>query len=95
VFYAGVLGFVGAVVLTLGFALPALISAPPDVARMAAAMFTISYSEGLAMSVMSGAAWDIGGRPRYAFMVMALAALPLILIPPFARFFRRADATAV
>jgi hypothetical protein len=57
VFAAG-LGFLGAVVLTLGFALPALLGAQSDVARMSAAMFTISYSEALIISVLSGAAWD-------------------------------------
>ena len=45
-------------VLTLGFALPPLLSAPSEVARMSAAMFTISYSEGLIVSVLSGAASD-------------------------------------
>ncbi len=47
--------------MTGGFALPALLTAPSDVARMSAAMFTISYSEALVVSVLSGAAWDLGG----------------------------------
>ena len=58
ILFAGVLGALCAVVLTLGFALPPLLSAPSEVARMSAAMFTISYSEGLIVSVLSGAAWD-------------------------------------
>jgi hypothetical protein len=45
----------GAFVLTIGFALLALLSAPSDVARMSAAMFTISYSEALLIAVLSGA----------------------------------------
>ena len=41
-------------------------------------MFTISYSEGLLVSILSGAAWDIGGSPRFAFLPIALCALPLL-----------------
>ena len=88
VFFAGVLGFVGAVALTLAFALPPVLSAPGDVARMSAAMFTISYSEGLVVAVLSGAAWDFGGSPRFAFLPMAISALPLLFLPaaiPFRR----------
>jgi CP family cyanate transporter-like MFS transporter len=91
--FAGVLGFLGAVVLTLGFALPPLLSAPGDVARMSAGMFTISYSEGLVIAVLSGAAWDLGGSPRFAFLPMAIAALPLLVLPA-AIPFRRPHAVA-
>jgi CP family cyanate transporter-like MFS transporter len=86
---AGLLGFLIAFVFTLGFALPALLSAPSDVARMSAAMFTISYSEGLLVAVLSGAAWDLGGSPRFAFLPMALSLLPLLIVPA-AISFRRA-----
>jgi CP family cyanate transporter-like MFS transporter len=48
---------------------------------MSAAMFTISYSEGLLVAVLSGAAWDLGGSPRFAFLPMALALLPLLFVP--------------
>jgi CP family cyanate transporter-like MFS transporter len=88
VVFAGVLGFLGAFVLTIGFALPALLSAPADVARMSAAMFTISYSEALLISVLSGAAWDLGGSPRFAFLPMAMALTPLLVLPATIRFHR-------
>jgi CP family cyanate transporter-like MFS transporter len=87
VFAAG-LGFLGAFVLTLGFALPALLGAQSDVARMSAAMFTISYSEALVVSVLSGAAWDVAGSARFAFLPIALSAVPLLFMPlviPFRR----------
>jgi CP family cyanate transporter-like MFS transporter len=87
VFAAG-LGFLGAFVLTLGFALPALLGAQSDVARMSAAMFTISYSEALLISVLSGAAWDVAGSARFAFLPIALSAVPLLFVPmviPFRR----------
>ena len=44
VFWAGLLGFTGAVTLILALALPSVLSAPDDVHRTSAGMFTISYS---------------------------------------------------
>jgi CP family cyanate transporter-like MFS transporter len=82
VFYAGILGFFGAVALALGLALPALLSAPEDVGRNAAAMFTIGYGTAVTVSVLSGAAWDATGDPRYAFLPIALSALPQLLLAP-------------
>jgi CP family cyanate transporter-like MFS transporter len=90
VMFSAVLGFLGAVVLTLSFALPPLLCAPADVARMTAAMLTISYSEGLIVSVLSGAAWDIAGSARAAFLPIAISALPLVLLSPAIRFRRMA-----
>jgi CP family cyanate transporter-like MFS transporter len=86
--FAGILGFLGAAVLTLALTLPALLSAPADVARTSAAMFTISYSEGLLISVLSGAAWDLGGSPSFAFVPIAASALPLLFVPAVIRFHR-------
>jgi len=91
--FASGIGFLAAVVLTLGFALPPLLSAPRDVARTTAAMFTISYSEGLTVSVLSGAAWDIAGNPRFAFVPIAMAAMPLLLVPPLLRLQRQRSAS--
>jgi MFS transporter, CP family, cyanate transporter len=93
VFAAG-LGFLGAFVLTLGFALPALLGAQSDVARMSAAMFTISYSEALIVSVLSGAAWDVAGSARFAFLPIALSAVPLLFMPMLIPF-RRINQNAV
>src|SRR5262249_59418697 len=86
VVFAGVLGFVIASAMPLGFALPALLSDPSDVARMSAAMFTVSYSEALAVSVLSGAAWDLAGSARAAFLPLALSVPPLLLVPASIRF---------
>ena len=95
VLFAGILGFVGAYVMTLGFALPVLLGAPSELARMSAAMFTISYSEALVVSVLSGAAWDLGGSPLFAFLPIALSALPLLILPPTLDFKRRRDAATM
>jgi MFS transporter, CP family, cyanate transporter len=93
VVFAGAIGFICGAVLTLGFALPALLSEPGDVARMSAAVFTISYSEGLLVSVLGGAAWDLSGSPRFAFLPIAISVLPLLFIPLLIGF-KRLRATA-
>jgi len=87
--FAGVLGFIGAAVFTLALTLPPLLSAPADVARVSAAVFTVSYSQALLVSVLSGAAWDIGASPRFAFLPMAISALPLLFLAPLISFRRR------
>lgn len=92
VFFAGMLGFLGAFIMTLGFALPALLSTPSEMARMSAAMFTISYSGALVVSVLSGAAWDLTGSPAFAFLPIAISALPLLVLPATIRFNRPRDA---
>jgi MFS transporter, CP family, cyanate transporter len=95
VMLSGMLGFLGAVVMTLGFGLPALLSAPTEVARMSAAMFTISYGEALVISVLSGAAWDLGGSPRFAFLPIAASAVPLLFLPATVRYLRPSGAGTV
>ena len=92
--WAGVLGFAGAVVFTLALTLPPLLSAPADVARVSAAVFTISYTQALLVSVLSGAAWDLGGTPRFAFLPMAINTLPLLFLSPLIRFHRPPSAAA-
>jgi MFS transporter, CP family, cyanate transporter len=79
IFWCAVLGFVGAAALILGLTLPPLLSRAEDVARTAAAMFTVSYTSGVAMSVVSGALWDLTGISRMAFVPIALCALTLAL----------------
>jgi CP family cyanate transporter-like MFS transporter len=74
---AGVLGFAAAAVLILILALPPLLSAPGDVHRTTAAMFTISYSCAVVVPVVSGMAWDLSGIPASAFVPIALCALML------------------
>jgi CP family cyanate transporter-like MFS transporter len=84
--FAAILGFAGAATLSIGFALPALLSAPEDVGRTSAAMFTVSYATAMLFSVASGAAWDIAGDPRWAFLPIAISLLPQILLISTMRF---------
>ena len=51
-------------------------------------MFTISYAGTVVVSILCGAAWDIFGAARFAFLPIALAALPSILLAPTIKFRR-------
>jgi CP family cyanate transporter-like MFS transporter len=77
--WCAVLGFVGAGALILGLALPPLLSPAQDVARTAAAMFTLSYTSAVTMSVVGGGAWDLTGVSGLAFAPVALCSLTLAL----------------
>jgi CP family cyanate transporter-like MFS transporter len=86
--FSAALGFVLAAALTLGLTLPVLLSAPDDMARVTAGMFTISYLVAVAVSVVAGAAWDVSGLVAAAFVVIALGALPLVIVTPTIDFKR-------
>lgn len=86
---AAVLGFAGGGAFAIGLTLPPLLSTPREVARVSAAMFTISYGSTVLISVLSGAAWDLTGEVRFAFLPIALAALPLLLVIWMIDFERR------
>jgi CP family cyanate transporter-like MFS transporter len=75
---AAALGFSGAATLTMILALPAVLSAPDDVHRMTAAMFTISYSCAVIVPIISGLAWDATGLPAAAFIPIGLCNFLLI-----------------
>jgi CP family cyanate transporter-like MFS transporter len=79
---AAALGFVCAAVLILMLALPPLLSAPDDVHRLAAAMFTVSYSCAVITPVFSGLAWDLTGVPAAAFLPIGICALLMIILAP-------------
>jgi CP family cyanate transporter-like MFS transporter len=81
VFWAGLLGFANAVGLILLLALPAHLSRPDDVHRMAAAMFTISYPCAVAISVIGGLAWDATGMALLAFVPIGVCAFVLAALP--------------
>jgi CP family cyanate transporter-like MFS transporter len=87
---AAALGFSGAVTLTLMLALPVLTSAPEDVPRVTAAMFTISYSCAVIVPVISGFIWDTSGIPAAAFVPIALCNVLLIALAPGVRVRARA-----
>jgi CP family cyanate transporter-like MFS transporter len=79
---AALIGFAAAFILILALALPPLLSAPNDVHRLTAAMFTISYTCAVIVPVISGAAWDLTGVPAMAFAPLAACCIVLIALSP-------------
>jgi len=86
---AGFIGFACAGVLTLVLALPPLLVAADDVPRMSAGVFTIGYGIAMAISVLAGVAWDVAGKAAFAFLPIAIAVLPLLLVTPLIDFSQR------
>jgi MFS transporter, CP family, cyanate transporter len=79
---AGLIGVSTASVLILVLALPPLLNRREDVPRMAAGVFTVSYSCAVIVPILSGIAWDLTGRPATAFVPMAMIALLMIGLAP-------------
>jgi MFS transporter, CP family, cyanate transporter len=77
---AGMVGLTTAMTFAPALALPALLSAPGDVSRTSAGMFTISYSCGIAVPTISGALWDVTGRPWTAFLPLCVCAATLTVL---------------
>ena len=74
---SAVLGVAAAVPFVLILALPPALSAPGDVHRTAAGMFTISYAGAVVVPVISGAIWDLSGAAWTAFVPLALCAVTM------------------
>jgi MFS transporter, CP family, cyanate transporter len=89
---ATVQGFAAAVILILILALPPLLSAPDDVHRVTAAMFTISYSCAVIVPVISGLVWDVSGIGAMAFAPIALCGMMLVVLAPAINHVRPASA---
>jgi CP family cyanate transporter-like MFS transporter len=81
-FWSGLLGFSNAVTLILAFALPSVLSAPEDVHRTSAGMFTISYSCSMVLSVAGGWLWDATHVRISAFAPVALCAIVIMALSP-------------
>jgi len=79
---AMVQGFSAAAILILILALPPLLSAPDDVHRVTAAMFTISYSCAVIVPVISGLFWDLSGIASLAFAPIAICGIILVILAP-------------
>lgn len=78
--WAGLLGMAAGGAFTLCLALPPLVSAPYDVHRLSAAMFTISYSLSFVGPLVGGAIWDHTGRPALAFAPIVCAGALMALL---------------
>src|SRR3984885_10796479 len=80
VFWVAILGFPGAVTLILALALPSVMSAPDDVHRTSAGMFTISYSCAMAMAVLGGWLWDLTRAPIAGLAPVALCGILSVVL---------------
>ena len=89
---AALIGFAAAAILILVLALPPLLSPPHDVPRMAAGMFTISYSCAVIVPIVSGLAWDATGVPAAAFIPIAMGAVLIVVLAPTLRLASRGGA---
>ncbi|MFZ3351940.1 MAG: MFS transporter [Xanthobacteraceae bacterium] len=95
VFWAGVLGFTGAVTLTMALALPSILSPADDVHRTTAGMFTISYSCAMVLSVVVGWLWDVTHRPLVGLAPIALGGLVIVALASTVRQVDRNSAATV
>jgi MFS transporter, CP family, cyanate transporter len=77
---AGVLGVSAAVPFVLLLALPPVLSAPGDVHRTAAGMFTISYACAVIVPVVSGALWDLTAAAWTAFVPLGLCTVTMTVL---------------
>jgi CP family cyanate transporter-like MFS transporter len=76
---AAAAGFGAAVTFIVTFGLPAILSPPGEVHRMAGGMFAISYTIAVIVPILCGAFWDLTGLPWTAFLPMALCAVGLTI----------------
>lgn len=79
---AGLVGFCGAFILVLSFAVPALSAAPGDVARLSAGMYTIGYTSAFLASLAAGALWDATHAAYTAFLPIAAAGAIVAALGP-------------
>jgi CP family cyanate transporter-like MFS transporter len=77
---AAVVGFAAAVPFVLLLALPPALSAPGEVHRTAAGMFTISYACAVIVPVVSGAIWDVTDVAWTAFVPLGLCAVAVTVL---------------
>jgi len=89
---AALIGLAAAAILILVLALPPLLSLPQDVPRMAAGMFTISYSCAVIVPIVSGLAWDATEVPAAAFVPIAMGAALIVALAPTLRLGSRVGA---
>jgi CP family cyanate transporter-like MFS transporter len=72
---AAAAGLGAAVTFIVTFGLPAILSPPGEVHRMAGGMFTISYGIAVVVPVICGACWDLTGLPWTAFLPMIICGI--------------------
>lgn len=74
---AGLVGFCTSITFVVTMALPPVLAAAHDVHRISAGMFTVSYTCAVIIPTLSGALWDLTGRPWAAFVPLCICAVML------------------
>lgn len=77
---ATAVGLASAVTFAAMLAMPPVLSAPDDVHRTAAGMFTIAYTLSVFTPMICGALWDLSGLPRIAFLPIVVCAFGLTIL---------------
>jgi len=80
VFWSGLLGCAIGVALNLALALPPIVSAPGDVARTSAGMFTISYTFPVVIAILGGWLWDMTKLPIAGLLPVVLFQFAVITV---------------
>jgi MFS transporter, CP family, cyanate transporter len=88
------IGVSTALTMTSTLALPALLAPPGDVPRIAAGMFTVSYTCAIIIPTICGALWDTTGKPWTAFLPLCVCAVTLAVLGAIVSRFRPQRATA-
>ncbi|WP_376794721.1 CynX/NimT family MFS transporter [Thermogemmatispora sp.] len=83
VIWAALIGAGSALVFTLGVALPALLAAPGEVARLTGMTLSLTYAVAFVGPLLGGALWDLLGWPALAFLPVLIACLLLVILGAF------------
>ena len=78
--WAALLGGSGALVFTLGIALPPLLAAPQEVGRLAGITLSLTYGVAFVGPFIGGALWDLFNVPALAFVPVVIASVMLIVL---------------
>jgi MFS transporter, CP family, cyanate transporter len=82
-FWATLLGGSGALVFTLGIALPPLLARPQEVARLTGITISLTYGVAFVGPLIGGELWDLFHLPPLAFLPVAAASIMLIILGAF------------
>jgi len=78
--WAALLGGSGALVFTLGIALPPLLASPQEVGRLAGITLSLTYGVAFVGPFIGGALWDHFNVPALAFVPVVVASVLLIIL---------------
>ena len=81
--WAALLGGSGALVFTLGIALPPLLASPQEVGRLTGITLSLTYGVAFVGPFIGGALWDLFNVPALAFAPVLIASIMLIILGAF------------